>query len=278
METSRSLEGPIQAPAFTSNIAGARSAPKRSARVDYGLGAEPVAQTVSQRISLSARLRSPRRRKDSAAADSRRTRFGDADADQPVRPGRSPRAPARSWRAANRVLRGLGRRRQGPAAGDDAEVGRAQLQRHHPAGEALGAGVARDLLAQRPAARPPGRPTAARSSLKVVSALMLLRSSSGSTRAVVLAVRQLSQPQAVDAEALGQALAVGAGEVADRCGSRPPPASGRTPGRRRAGATPAAEPGTPAPPPRRSPRSRAACRDRRRSWPGTCWPPGRSRR
>jgi hypothetical protein len=62
----------------------------------------------------------------------------------------------------------------------DLEVGPPQLQRHGPAGQAVGPGLAGDLLAQRPqlvlqVLAP------VRSSLKVVSALIDLRSLSGST-------------------------------------------------------------------------------------------------
>ena len=71
------------------------------------------------------------------------------------------------------------------------------------------------------------------------------------------------------------------GRLGRRGRGRPPsvavPPQGRHERRRprRAGSRPALAPGTLAPPPRRSRRIRAACRDPRRSWPGTCWAPGR---
>ena len=104
---------------------------------------------------------------------------GQADADQAV--GAAEFGLQQLAADGEQGARGLDRVGQGPAPGDDLEVGAAQLQHHDAAGDAVAAGLGRRPSRTGARARSPGlRPWSGRS-LKVVSALMPLRSCSGLT-------------------------------------------------------------------------------------------------
>ena len=118
----------------------------------------------------------------------------------------------------------------------------------------------------------------ARSVSKVVSADTLLASLVGVHLALVLAARQMVEPVAHRAVAAHQIAALHASATGRSCGCRRAPASPRRPCRRPRSASPAARPGSRAPPPRRSPKSRAACASRTPPWPGTCSRKGRPKR
>ena len=198
----------------------------------------------------------------------------------PIRRNAVPVASrASSARAAANSRSGSTRRaRQPRRARAQREARRLQLQ-HHAAGREL-----RSAAAAAPASRPaatdaaPGRRARVRSASNVVSALIDLVSRAGSTAPRILAARAPHQRRPVLAE---PAHAPRASDSACNCPSRVMPSAssrrasaGPTPGSSRtgSGASSAARLA------RRSPRSRAACRARRRSWPAAGSAPGRSRR
>ena len=92
----------------------------------------------------------------------------------------------------------------------------------------------------------------------------------GVHHAHVLAARQVVEPVAHRAVAPHQLALLHALQLADRADAVALRAWRRRPCRRPRSASPAARPGSPAPPPRRSPRNRAASSGRTRPWPGTC--------
>ena len=110
----------------------------------------------------------------------------------------------------------------------------------------------------------------ARSTSKVVSADTLFVVLVRLHLALVLAARQMVEPGAHRAVAAHEIVCAPCAATGRSCGCRRFRASRQTPCRRPRSASPAGLPETPAPRPRRSPRSRAASSCPRRPWRGTC--------